>query len=198
MAASLLEAFRYDETAAWAERLRVLAAEHRHPYYEAWGECLARCAAYRSGHAMEPDLELVEVTAAVGLKDMEALLCLNEAAVAWRAERLDDALALSRRVHQLWTESGWVWGALLARTLAAAAGEATTTEELASIGDRACEGPLPRVAVQTLGLLGRLWPEGRGRWAATARSMAATVPRARWDQRLEVISVAEALRWVGG
>lgn len=197
VAASLLEAFRPDEAAAAAERLRALAMERRHAYFEAWGECLLRSTAYRRGLTTEPDRELIAATAAVGLKDMEALLYLNEAAVAWRAGLFADAALLAMRAHRLWSESGWPWGAMLARVLAAVAGEPAPEDELLTIGERVLESALPRVGLQTLGLLAGLCPAVAGRWREAGVRMAASVPRGHWEDRLEVMSAAEALRALG-
>jgi len=195
-ASSLLEAFLLDEAAEWAAQARVQAAWCRHPYFEARAEWLLRSAAYRRAEALEPDLELCDVVASVGVADLEALVCLNEAAIAWRVDRCEAAAALSGRACRIWTGTGWRCGALLARALAIASGEPATLDEIETLAAEALATPLSGVGIQVLGLLGPTAPDERARWRIGATSLA-RAPREHWRTRMEILSTAEALECLG-
>jgi hypothetical protein len=125
-------------------------------------------------------------------------VALNEAAVAWRARRMDRAAALAERAERVWTESGWTDGATLARSLVVAAvGDAAARpdaiEALARDAER-CS--IAGIGIQAVGLLARA--VGRSPVAAeTAEQLSATVAREHWGERMEVTSVREARAALG-
>ena len=98
---------------------------------------------------------------AVGLRDVAALLCMNEAAVAWRAGDAATARSLSARAQRQWTLTGWVPGLALVQPLAMLCGEAVGAEEERLLLARVRALPLSRVAVQSLALLAKARPRRR-------------------------------------
>ena len=196
-ASAWMEGFRHGEAEVWARSGLALAEGCRHPYHAARAEWILRSMAYRTGAASAPDHELVDAVAALGVLDAEALVCLTEAAVAWRVGRWSEGRALAMRVHRIWTPTAWTWGAMLARCLALACGDEAAKDEVKALAASAGACHLPRIGLQALGLLGELFPEARDEWRVAAEALAATVPREFWPLRMEVISVAEALAGVG-
>jgi hypothetical protein len=196
-ASALLEAFAFERASAVAEEARRIAAACRHPYFEARAEWIVRSSAYRAGTAREPDLELCDLATRVGVVDLEALICLNEAAVAWRADAGGRATALAGRAQRLWTTSGWRAGSLLTRALAAAAGRQPDASEAAELAAEARLVTVPGIGLQALGLIARVAPEAAATGPEVLRALVAGVPRAHWSLRMDVISVDEALEALG-
>jgi hypothetical protein len=192
-ASALLEAFQPREAAAQAEKARALAVACRHPYYEGRAAWLLRAAAYRSGAALDPDLELVEAVAQLGTQDLDALVRLTEAAVALRAGARDQAATLAGGAAEIWARLGRGWSALLARALQLAEGAPAPLSEVLALGERAAACPVQGIGLQALGLLGRACPAARAGWQGAAEALAAEIPRERWDARMDVLSVSEAL-----
>ncbi|WP_437570129.1 protein kinase domain-containing protein [Sorangium sp. So ce542] len=197
-ASALLEAFRHQEAAERAEAARQLAARCRHPSWEGRAEYLLRAARYRMGEATAPDLELVELVQRLGAPSVEALACLNEAAVAFRAGRADVAAELAARAAAVRKRMEWPWGEMLARSLALACGARAREGEVQELAARAVTCPVPGVGLQALGLLGRAHPEARGGWAEAVGGLAEGIPRACWGLRMDVLSVEEALAGARG
>lgn len=194
---ALLETFAHREVIAQAAEARALAAACRLPYHEGRAEWLLRAAAYRMSAAGGPDLELCDAVARLGAADFEALVRMNEAAVALRAGELTVAASLAWGAAALWGRIGRGSPELLARALALAASPPAPREEVEPLAERAARCPVPGVGVQVLGLLGRACPEARASWRAALAPLAAQVPRDRWDCRLDVLSVAESLEAAG-
>lgn len=148
--ASLTEAGDNDRAFALASEALALAAEVRHPIYEAHAEWIRRGALYRACHPLPPDLELV--TAAAELDDAIVFggITLTEAAFAWRATH-PEAGALARVASESLRAGGELAGALLAEALAVRAGavEAATDPAIADDVLR----PYPRIAAQRAALL---------------------------------------------
>ncbi|MGK3988616.1 serine/threonine-protein kinase [Sorangium sp. So ce136] len=193
-ASALLEAQRVEEAAGLIERALGLARRYRHTLYEARAEWLLRVSAYRSGAAGRPDTELLEAFSRAGLSEMEGFVCLNEAAVAWRAGERGAARDLAERARGILAPLGEPWAALLASVLALACGGELGEAEVASLLARARRCPLPRVRAQALALLAL---SGRAEALAPGEvreaALAAGVPRSAWQCRLEVLSIEEAL-----
>jgi eukaryotic-like serine/threonine-protein kinase len=197
-AAALLEAFRHEEAVAQATEVRDLAARCRHPSWEARAEWLLRSALYRVGRAGAPDLELVGTLAHLGLDEVEALVCLNEAAVAFRTGDQRLAMELSARAEETWRQIDRPWGALLARCLCLSCGAEPLPGEAESLAARAGACPVPGIGAQALGLLGLAFPEAAVRLGETVARLAAASPRAHRGKRMDVISMAESLAWTRG
>jgi hypothetical protein len=208
-ASARMEAFQLDLAAVVAHEAVATARRHRLPSHEASAEWIARSVAYRTGVPIAPDLELVEAAAQLRIGDTEAILCLNEAAIAFRAGRAPLARELARRAQRAWAALGEVsGGALLAASLALACGDggdgdrdrdrdgdgAQEAQETPLLIDRAVACSVPAVGIQVLGLLalagGRQVVAVGGE---TRAALAAQVPAERWDRRLDVLSVREAL-----
>ncbi|WP_437627889.1 protein kinase domain-containing protein [Sorangium sp. So ce1151] len=194
-ASALLEGFRHEEAAERAAAGRELAARCRHAWLEARAEWLLRAARYRMGEARAPDLELVSAVQRLGVENLEALVCLNEAAVAFRAGELDVARELSARAAEIWKQMDRPWGALLARCLSLSCGAPAQEGEVQALGVLATGCRLPGIGVQALGLLGRVFPEARSGsgWQDAVEGLVEGVPREHWGRRIDVLSVEEAL-----
>lgn len=188
-ASALLEASRLDEAAAWARLGRDAAAECRLPFFEARAEWILRAARYRAGEIHAVDDELVAAVGRLGVADLDALVHLTEGAVAWRA---GDARAAELASHaaQRFQDAGNVPGTVLAAALAhAAAPDPARGRALAARGaelGNAC------IKVQVLGLLARSGTE-----VVVPDHLAEAVererPRRLWAERMELVSVDEAL-----
>ncbi len=197
-ASALLEAFEHEKAEKAAEEARLLALDARHPYWEGRAEWLIRSAKYRMGTIRQTDREFVEAVVRVGAQDLEALVCLNEAAVAMRVEQRDQGQTLADRAAALWREMGRPFATMLARALAIACGAAADASEVDALVHRAltCKGA--GIGIQTLGLLGRVFPERRSSWQHAIAALVAGVPEVHWDQRMDVLSVNESLAGARG
>ncbi len=172
------------------------ARTHRHVLHELRAEWVLRSVDYRSERACSPDLEFVEAAGHAGIKHMEALVCLNEAAVAWRAGDRATARALAERAACGMKEVGDRAGALLSCCLAAANGaplDGATSEDVL-----ACK--LPRIRLQAAGLLAMARAEGLTDMAPPALdrdAILADIPIEHRGKRMEVVSALEALAALG-
>lgn len=197
-ASALMEACRLDEATELAASARDLAAACRHTLFEARAEWLRRAAEYRRGEGAGPDLELVDAASRVGIRDQEALICLTEAAVAWRAGRSELACELADRACQSWTAAAKVWGGLLARALALGCGAEPEAGEVEELVSRAEHCPQPEIAGQILSLLHRAGARRRHGWLALAAEIQHVFPRHVWSTRREVLSVDEMIEALTG
>jgi hypothetical protein len=188
-----MEAFQLDEAAAVAREAMERAKRYRLPFHEARAERVLRSVAYRTGAARAADLELVEAATHLRVGDWEAMLSLNEAAVAFRAGEDDTAKHLAGRAESAYTAMGEVsLGALLASSLALACGADSTAEDVERLVERALSCPVASVGLQALGLVaraGRTPALDQGRLA----EVMANLPKGRWDERREVLSIRESL-----
>jgi hypothetical protein len=192
-ASARMEAFQIESAAAFAAEALALARRCRVPYVEARAEWICRAAAYRMDTAGPPDRELVAAAALLGPCEIEAMICLNEAAVALRAEDRTLTRELAGHARRVWASLGERGGAgLLATSLDLAAGAGATDDEVVALVERAYADEVPGVGIQVLGLLvlaGRAPPLDQAR----VQLLAAQVAPERWAQRLDVLSVREAL-----
>ncbi len=195
-ASAALEAFDLTRAVALAEAASALAARHRQPDLEGRAEWVRRSALYRMGQGGAPDLELVEAAGAVGLADLEALICMTEGATAWRADQLDDAVALVTRAGAIWDEMGRRQAAFLMECLLAAVTGASPAAS-DDVVTRAEAADITGYGIQYLGLAAMTTGVDAAYLAAAAR-LADEVPRGHWSTRLDVISVDEALAAVRG
>ena len=189
-AASLLEAGRHGDAEALAQQARTVAATLRHPLPEGQAEWLVRAAAYRQGHDLEPDEELVAAAGQLAMPHFEAQVCFGESAFALRRGQRDVAAQLAGRAATLWRASGRRWEPALAAAVAGACGARP-----GDVQERAAEAvacPVDGFGLQILGLLACEAGPLPG-WEDAARRLAAIVPAARWSQRIDVLSVDEAL-----
>jgi hypothetical protein len=192
-----MEAFRLDDARLCAEQARELAASCRNTHYEAKAKWLLRSIAYRAGRATDPDMELVDAVADVGVPDLEALVCLTEAAVYLRKGDSLESARLAERARRIWVSMGKQWAADLARCLALACDPALLDGEARALAERAAGCPVPGIGIQMLGLLGMRRPGLCEGWAGHARALAERVPRRFWRRRIDLLSVEEALAALG-
>ncbi|MDI1432972.1 protein kinase domain-containing protein [Polyangium sorediatum] len=193
-ASALLEAFRFEEAKATAEEALALARHCRHAVCAGRAEWILRSVAYRMGviDGGPVDHELVEATPLVGGSDLEALVCLTEAAVAHRAG--DRALArdLAGRAYRVWRPLQERVGALLCAGLFLAHGGDLPEAEVQAFVEAARTCPIPGVGVQALALFvvaGVPVTWGRD----DINRLVALVPVDRRRDRMDVLSVEEAL-----
>lgn len=194
-ASASLEAFCFDEAAAVAEQAGQLAAQCRQVYGEARAEWLVRTARYRRADGLEVDDEFVELAARTGVLDLEALVCLTEAAIAWRGEHAEHRIRLARRAQQCWTTMGKTWGAAFARTLALTAAEAA--EEWNELVASAMHSPVSGAGIQMLGLLGQTCPTRALELISPMQTLRRAIPERYWALRMDVMSVQEAQQIIG-
>ncbi len=192
-ASALLEASAFSRARGLAERARGLAADCRHATFEVRAEWILRSAEYRQGRATQPDLELVDAVRQVGVSDQEALVCLNEAAVAWRGGH-GAAGELARRAAELWATQGKLWGAGLARALECLVDpELVVSDSIRDLADRVAVGPDPSIAGQSLALLSRANVPLPERASRVAEALRRDTTREDREARREVLSIGEVL-----
>ncbi len=194
-ALALMETLQHRRASMWAGAATDLAARCRNPLAEARGEAAVRCAAYRAGLLTEPDLDLVDAVGTLGVPEAEAQICFIEATVAWRSGRRKVALDLAARARRLWSVLGRPWSVLLARALMFASGGAVAPGDLDLMIERAAACPALGVGIQVMGLLGLgLRDRGVGTLRCSfRRRLTAGIPRERWGERVDVLTVNEAL-----
>ncbi len=193
-ASALMEAFRLDEAlvlAAEAERIFAQCRQARGFVLASW---FTRTIGYRQGTTQPPEPERVEAPASLGLRELEGLFCVTEAAIAWRVRDLETAAALAARGEATWSAMGERAGALLlcAALHVASRPEAAIPEErIDQLARRAWACPTPGVGIQVLALLAhhRSPPRDEG----VEAELAGQVPREHWARRIDVLSVEEAL-----
>ncbi len=191
-ASALLEAFRVVEADELAASAQALAERCRHPYYEGRAAWLRRAIAYRRGSEDAADLELVAATERVGVLSLEAMVCLTEAAFAYREGAQGAARSLADRAAQATRRLGRRSDELLGRCLAIAAGAPAGDEEIAALVDRACACPVAGLGLQALGLLAEARPDAPRGASAVIDQLSAAIPREHWGVRMDVLSVIEA------
>ncbi|AUX48857.1 uncharacterized protein SOCE26_104000 [Sorangium cellulosum] len=196
-AAALLEAFQPARAAARARAAGEMAARCRHPYFEARAEWARRTAAYRMGEALAPDAELVEACAALSAPDHFALVCCTEAAIAYRAGDLGAARDLAARAAETWRRLDHRWPELFGRCFAAAVRGGLPEEEARALAAQAARCPVPGLGIQSLALLRRACPALPPFPDEVLAPLCRGIPEARWDDRLDVLSVRESLAAAG-
>jgi hypothetical protein len=197
-ASALMEAFRHEEAAAWAEAAREQARACRHAFFEARAEWLLRSTAYRSGRALEPDRELVNAVALLGMRDFEATTYLTEAAIAYRAGDLLCAADIADRAARIWTSIGDTGPAMLARSFALACGSARgAADEIDALAERARACATPGLGIQALAFLTLTEGSARPDWQAAALPLLAGIAPPHFQMRMDVLSARESLDLLG-
>ena len=188
-----MEAFHAAEARSAALMTREEARQHRLPFIEAAAERILRAVAYRTNTAGPPDVELVEAATRLQVGDWEAMLGLNEAAIAFRGGNAPLARDLAYRARRAWATVGEVsGGALLAASLALACGASASDGEFAALVARAVQCPIPEIGIQALGLLATTGRD-TGLDGAELAGLMQRTSALDLDQRLEVLSIREAL-----
>jgi hypothetical protein len=194
-ASALMEAFELEAAEKQAEEGRMAAAECRDGFFEGYAEWTLRAIALRRGKEGPPDYALIDAIVGVGVRSLEAEICLVEAARAYRAGMRTDARVLAERAARCWIAIGEPGGGLLASAIRVACGE--TGVDVASLIAQAHASTTPAIALQVLALLG----EGGHRFHrefAKIEALAASVPSEHWVVPIDVLSVDEALRALRG
>lgn len=193
-ASALVEAGRYAEALDAASRAQVAAAAGRVAFVEARAEWVRRAALFRMDGAGAADLDLVDALEGLGAPDLEALVCLTEAAVAFRQGAIDVTRTLAGRAVQLWARTAvQPDAAILTRALGVAAGAVATDEQIEELAERAGQCRIAGMGLQALALLAQARPLLRPKWQAWIPLLLATVPEGRREDRLDVLSAREAM-----
>ena len=161
---------------------------------------ILRSVAYRQGKTTEPDVELLESAGRLDLGYLEVLLCITEAAVAWRAGAYEVGRKAAARACERAPSAGARSPAFpLARALGAACGEQLPVTEVLDLAAAAMEGAVPRVGLQTLALLARVHRDIAPQWTAAAADLArrSHIEESSRHVRLEVLSLNETLDALG-
>lgn len=190
-ASSAMEAFDLDAAATRALRARDLAADCRLPYYEARAEWVLRSSAYRSHRALSVDHELIEAVRLLGMVNINAMIHLNEAAVAWRLGELTLARSLADEAWRSWHATAWQLGEVLACSMAIACGKTFCPSSIDDLLSRIVACGAPRIALQSLALIVTAHPDRHDSLRALASPFIGMVPEAPPTQRLEVLSITE-------
>ncbi len=193
-ASAALEAGQLDRAERWARTGLELAAELRHGHQEARAEWILRFIAYRLDSAGEPDLELVSAAKILNVPNLRALINLIEAAAAWRLGRRLVSRELAGRAAELWDAMGAKAKWLVADSLVAASGRECSRADLAAAYEDVRDCRVAAHAVQAAYLYSCTSVEFKPRFLALARTRAAELPPSNWAQRLEVVSIAEAVK----
>lgn len=191
-ASAMLEAFELDAALSLARSCLDTLREIRHATLELRAEWLIRVARYRLGESLTPDSELLLAAEELRLESLTASVALREAAFAWRTGDSELARKFAVKAERSWRHLQLLPDlATLARALAIAAGEPATEAEARALMNGVAGSRIMGVGVQVLGLLVPRYPalaiEPR------ARALAETVPAPHWSQRIDVLSVSEAL-----
>ncbi len=194
-ASALMEAFAFDEAAKIAPLAVEAAVTCRHAY--GWARALwaQRMNAYRREERVSPDLEFVEAVAALRITELEALVCLSEAAFAWRLGDTATALELATRARQGWTSVGERGGGLLLASAltVACSPEAPDDAAMRDLLGGAARCNVPGIGIQVIGLVAPKLRE-LGVDDATISSLVDQIDRRHWGYRIDVLSVDESLQ----
>lgn len=159
-ASAYIEAVDHERALEMAIAAQALAASIQHAHYEGRALILERAVRYRMEQALSPSLELVEAVSALDLPELEGLVCLYEAAIAWRADALELAISLAHRSRRLWSSSGNRWGAHLAHALSLSLYDAPDEQQIEQCIQQLLSCPLKKVALQGFAILAsQLKPE---------------------------------------
>jgi len=188
-ASATLECFEAAAARELARAARDEAAACRNPHLAARAEWLLRAAAYRLGEH-HVDEELLTAARALGAPEIFGIICLVEATHAYRTDRAR-ARSLASEAHAWWTGAGEPIASLISGALAVACGEGFSIETQARLGEAAVSCTVPGVGLQALALLraGSAPPPTE----VVVTRLAAMVPRERWSEPMDVLSVDEAL-----
>ncbi|TKD10418.1 serine/threonine-protein kinase [Polyangium fumosum] len=197
-ASARMETFRFDEAAAYATEARALAQRCRHAHLEARAEWLLRAVGYRACRVERPDRELIDAVERLGVPDLEGLVCMNEAAIAFRGGDRDLARALAERADRIWTGMGKRWASLLARCLAIACGRRVGEGEGLDLAAQVAACPVPGLGIQMLGMLALVFQDVRDHYRGALAELCEGVPPAYGSMRMEVLSVDEARAAIEG
>jgi hypothetical protein len=187
-AAALLEAGDLRGAQLSGESARELFREGRHTTLEAMVACLLRMVTLRRGEPGGPDLELVE--AAADIPSIHRHVALTEAGFAFRAGELALCARLASLARR--TEGTDPVSALAGALLVVVAPEQVDADTVAL----EASGLGPQVGLQVLGLCAR-GAGTRAEWRAQAGELAGELAGRNPDQRMELVSVREALGWLG-
>lgn len=193
-ATAAMEAFQYELAAEWARSAREAGCTCRNALLEGRATWIERSLAYRLDRVKEPDLELVEVASRIGSPELlEGPIRRVEAAIAWRNGHRAVARELAVSARAVGEQFGESMGArLLAGALALTCGEDSSDDAVERLARDAASCDTPGVGIQVLALLAMR--DGLVRCDhAEALRLASQVATEHWDDRLDILSIREAL-----
>lgn len=165
--------------------------------YEARAEWLLRSIDYRAEVRGAPDVELAEAVARLGVPKLEGMVCVTEAAMAWRAGELDAARELAASACRAWRVEGALSALALSEALLFACTRTPSLREVLRVASDAMGLADAALGVQALGLLTDAVDGPDSQWIAWARDAASRIPESRRGACGEVMSVNEALERLG-
>ncbi|WP_230470321.1 hypothetical protein, partial [Lujinxingia vulgaris] len=192
-ATSLLECGELKSAEHLILKARKLAERRHQPVYMVRARILERRLAYRRDDLSAPDEAFIAAARELALPELDGLLGLVEAAMAFRRNEYDTARTMAMSTYQAWSRTGNMWGAKLALALAIRCGREVDWIEQAELLESATSCHLPSVGAQIIGLLAPVVdgvPEGAQR---CVEQLADTLTPAQRRARREVLSVQEAL-----
>ena len=188
-----LDALQLDHALHHASLARQVAADLRHPRYEAIATHVERSARYRLAEPLGADPALVEAAAQLS-PYLERLFAVLESAIAWRA----GDLALGARVAALGADAAGQ------QRLSAARALCLGLHALCSGGaSAASQGELiwlarglrvPELSLQVWALLALSAGGPEPAWREEARALSPALRIQDWSSRLEVLSLEESWR----
>lgn len=187
---ALVDAFVLESALNTSLEGQALAGSIRHAHYEARAIFISRACRHRLERAIEPDVDFVGAVARLNIVELEGIVCLHEAAIAWRCGQLDVAQELAAQGQRAWSRTGNTWGAMLNHALRFACGVRGDVSAPEVLWETILSCPLPRVACQIAGLYGHHFESDAFAFDVLLDRLTDDDPR---DIRLEVLSIDESM-----
>lgn len=192
-ATSMMEVPELIQARAIASVIVEEARECRQPLFEALATWIVRTATYRLDEPITPRPDLVDAAARVGRR-AEAMFALNEAAVAWRQRQNALAQPLAERGARAFTAVDQPEAALLCRALHAAASRPLPAEGLPRVlAQEAMMCKNADLSAEILALVRLAADKPDPSWTQRAMEKALYKDVSFWNNRLDVLSLAEAV-----
>jgi eukaryotic-like serine/threonine-protein kinase len=191
--AALLEAFELDRAHAVASEAIGALDSVRNAHLEGRAQWILRTCRYRRGEDLEPDVELLDAAALVGVATLEGQIAITEAAFAWRAGKLELARTLALRAERTWRSLALLreFGAVV-RSLAIVCGHPGGEPQALELVREVSSCKTMGASIQVAGLLSMAFPALATSLRERADAWSKTVPSEYWSTRIDVISVDEA------
>ncbi|RVU43603.1 serine/threonine protein kinase [Lujinxingia sediminis] len=192
-ATSLLECGELESAEHLILKARTLAERRHQPVYVVRSRILQRRLDYRRDHPGAPDEAFIAASRELALPELDGLLGLVEAAMAFRMNEHETARTMAMASYQAWSRTGNVWGAKLALALAVRCGRQVDWIELAELMESATTCHLTSIGAQIVGLLVPVVDGVPDEAQRYVRQLADTLTPEQLRARREVLSVQEAL-----
>ncbi|RAL22188.1 hypothetical protein DL240_10050 [Lujinxingia litoralis] len=174
-----------------------LAERRRQAIYVVRARVMLRRLAYRRDELSRADEDFIAAARELAPPELDGLMSLVEAAMAFRRGELESAHLHAMGAYQAWSRTGNQWGACLAQALACHCGRDTDWVELGDLIVRAQACHLPRIGAQIIGLVAPLVEVVPDSARQCVLQLAAEMTAAQRQARREVLSVQEVLDALG-